>query len=125
MYSAAVPVNMGLIAAASGGAPDAERDILLEFREVNDQDVEALHRAIHDHNAARIADTAHRMSGASRSIGADALAAVCKRIENAARAHDLETVKLSVYDLQQQLARVNAFIDELCQSTPGVPQADS
>ncbi|MGZ5232423.1 MAG: ATP-binding protein [Burkholderiales bacterium] len=119
------PVNMHLIAAASGGELGAERDILLEFREANDQDVETLHRAVHDHNPERIAHAAHRMNGASRSIGADALAAVCKRIENAARTHDLETVKLSISGLQQQLARVNAFIDELCQGTAPVPATGS
>jgi HPt (histidine-containing phosphotransfer) domain-containing protein len=93
----------------------------MEFREVNDQDVEMLHRAVREHDADRIAHTAHRMSGASRSIGADSLAMVCKRIETAARAQDLETVRLNMPAFQHEMARVNGYIDAL----PRVPETGS
>ena len=53
-----------------------------------------------------IAQTAHRVKGASGMIGADALSAVAAAIEKAAKAHDLSAVRRLDGNFSEEVRRV-------------------
>jgi len=93
--------------------PAAQRDILARFRAYNAQDAEALAAAVQAGDMAEITQAAHRIKGAARTVGATQLAAVCERIEQAARRRDRVAVGLCMGDFRHELDRVQAHIEAL------------
>jgi PAS domain S-box-containing protein len=69
----------------------AQAEMLREFVKQHLQDSAELqsHLAVGTSAAAQLADCAHRMKGACRMVGAQALAELCLRIEQAAKRNDL------------------------------------
>lgn len=102
-----------VLAAIAGGDGAAEGDILQEFRRVNDQDAARLLEAVARSDLAQTVQQLHRIKGASQMVGAVGLAAVCERIEIAARAADMAVVSRELPDLQLALQRLNALIDTI------------
>ncbi|MGI8894473.1 MAG: ATP-binding protein [Casimicrobiaceae bacterium] len=90
---AVTPVDPSVLAAISGGDAATERDILLDFRRVNDADAAMLKHAIAKSDSPQVARATHRIKGASRTVGALGLASVCERIEHACRANDWKRVE--------------------------------
>jgi HPt (histidine-containing phosphotransfer) domain-containing protein len=58
----------------------------------------------------QVSDTAHRIKGASRTIGASALGEVSACIEAAARAGDWASVIGNLDAFRREVARLNAFL---------------
>lgn len=82
------PVDRAVLAAISGGDAAAELEMLSDFQRVNDQDVVVLKLALKMCKIPEVTNASHRIKGASRTVGAIALAAVCERLERAGRASD-------------------------------------
>ncbi len=95
----------------SGGDAVVERSILLSFREANDVDAAQLEQAVIDQDPLRVTRAAHRISGASKMIGALGLAAVCERIEHAGRAVDWTSIDADMDSLQHECRRLNTQLD--------------
>ena len=95
----------------SGGNLTVEREILIDFRRVNDKDAAMLEWAIAARDRLKIVHIAHRIKGASLSIGATRLATISESIENAGRANDLTTVELEIGVFQTELKRLNTYLD--------------
>ncbi|MEK6245519.1 MAG: ATP-binding protein [Pseudomonadota bacterium] len=110
---AAAPVDRSVLAAISGGDAAAERDILIDFRRVNDEDAAMLKQAVSNTDIPQVTRATHRIKGASRMVGALGLAGVCERIENASRANDWTTVKAGMGAFHQEWIRLNAYFDSL------------
>lgn len=110
---AAVPLDRSVLAAISGGDATAERDILLDFRRVNDQDAAMLEQAVAKNDIPQVTRASHRIKGASRMVGAMGVAGVCERIEQASRANDWPTVEASMGAFHQEWMRLNAHLDSL------------
>ncbi len=72
----------------SGGDAEAEREILEQYRMCNEKDSSALLHGIEVRDISSVLHTSHRIKGASRAIGAVALADVCEQIEKGAKADD-------------------------------------
>jgi len=72
----------------SGGDAEAEREILEQFRLSNEKDSSALLQGISARDIGSVLHTSHRIKGASRAIGAVALADVCERLEKGAKSGD-------------------------------------
>ena len=66
----ATPVDHSVLATTSGGDAAAERDILLDFRRVNDADAAMLKHAIAQSDGPQVTRATHRIKGASRTVGA-------------------------------------------------------
>jgi CheY-like chemotaxis protein/HPt (histidine-containing phosphotransfer) domain-containing protein len=110
---AAAPLDRSVLAAISGGDAAAERDILLDFRRVNDQDAAMLEQAVAKSDIPQVIRATHRITGASRTVGAMGLAGVCERIEHASRANDWPTVEANMGAFHQEWMRLNAHLDSL------------
>ena len=111
--TAAVPVDRSVVAGFSGGDASTERHIFTEFRCANDEDAARLKQAIAASDGSQIIRSTHRMLGASRMVGALDFARVCERIEYASRASDWAAVEASMGPFQQELQRLNAYLDTL------------
>lgn len=111
--TAAVPVDRSVVAEFSGGDASTEHHIFTEFRCANDEDAARLKQAIAASDGSQIIRSTHRMLGASRMVGALDFARVCERIEHASRASDWAAVEASMGTFQQELQRLNAYLDTL------------
>jgi len=108
----AAPLDRSALASLTGGDVAAEREILMDFRRVNEEDAAMLRRAIDGSNIPEVTTAFHRIKGASKMIGAMGLAAVCERLEHASRAEDWLTVRANMGAFEHELERLNHYCEE-------------
>ena len=108
----AAPLDRTALAGLTGGDVEAEREILLDFRRVNVEDAAMLKRAVAGSNILEVTTASHRIKGASKMVGAMALAAVCERLERASRAGDWPVVRANMGAFEHELERLNYFCEE-------------
>jgi HPt (histidine-containing phosphotransfer) domain-containing protein len=107
------PIEPGPLAELTGGDQAMARDILLEYKTANDADVAALTEALARQDLPAVVRAAHRIKGASRMVGAGALAAVCTSIEQAGRQADWPAVAAEKDRLRREVERLNAYLGAL------------
>ena len=107
------PIDTSVLVAVCGGDAAAQSEILAEFRQANEADAVALKEGVAAADAARITHISHSMKGASRMVGANALAVVCEHIEQAGRANDLRLVTAHMDAFEHELRRVDGYFDSL------------
>jgi signal transduction histidine kinase/CheY-like chemotaxis protein/HPt (histidine-containing phosphotransfer) domain-containing protein len=107
------PIDRSRLAEISGGDAAMERDILADFRGVNDSDAVMLREALEKRDISLVTHASHRIKGASRTVGAIMLAEVCERIERAARANDWSGIAANREALDRELERLNAWLARL------------
>jgi CheY-like chemotaxis protein/anti-sigma regulatory factor (Ser/Thr protein kinase) len=105
------PLDRSVLASFTGGDTAAEREILMDFRRASDDDAAMLRRAVDKSNIPEVTTASHRIKGASKMVGATALAAVCEQIERASRASDLHAVRSNMGAFQEELERLNHYCD--------------
>ena len=103
------PLDRSVLASITGGDTAAEREILMDFRRASDDDAAVLRRAVDKSNIPEVTTASHRIKGASKMVGATALAAVCEQIERASRANDLHAVRSNMGTFQEELERLNHY----------------
>jgi CheY-like chemotaxis protein len=106
------PLDRSALADLTGGDMQAEREILIDFRRVNDEDAAMLRRAVDKSDFAAVATSSHRIKGASKMIGATALAGVCERLERAGCASDWKSVEANMDAFAHELERLNTYCEE-------------
>jgi CheY-like chemotaxis protein len=94
----------------TGGDPGMQREVFARYLAENSSDVADLHRAIETRDATQATHAAHRINGASKTIGAAALGEVVERIEGAARREDWASIVGSVEAFRREVARLNAYL---------------
>ena len=115
------PIDREQLAAVSGGDEEAEREILADFRATNGQDADALRDALERASIGNVAQLAHSMKGAARTIGAGALAEVCEHLEKAGRDNDWPAIEANREALWRELARLDGYLESfLSQGDPKV-----
>jgi signal transduction histidine kinase/CheY-like chemotaxis protein/CHASE3 domain sensor protein/HPt (histidine-containing phosphotransfer) domain-containing protein len=107
------PVDRSVLAKISGGDAATEREILSDFRKVNDEDAATLDRAVAASHASEVTHFAHRMVGASKMVGAPALASLCETIEHASREGDWTTITATMAPFHQERNRLNSYLDSV------------
>jgi PAS domain S-box-containing protein len=107
------PVDHSMLAAISGNRADAERDILLDFRRVNDSDAVMLRHAVSNADSPLVTRVSHRIKGASKMVGAARLAAVCESIEASSRVADWIAIATHMEAFQLEMQGLNAYLDSL------------
>ncbi len=110
---AAPPIDRSVLGEISGGDAAAERDILLDFRRVNDEDTTMLKQAVANNDIPQVTRASHRIKGASKMVGAMGLAGVCEHIEHASRATDWNTIQVYMRAFHQEWTRLNAYLDSM------------
>ncbi len=106
------PLDRSALADLTGGDVQAEREILIDFRRVNDEDAAMLRRAVERSDFAAVATASHRIKGASKMIGATALAVVCEILERAGGASDGKSVAANMDLFGHELERLNTYCEE-------------
>ena len=99
-----------ILVAISCGDATTERDILKDYRRANVDDVAMLKQAIDSGEMVQITRAVHRIKGASQTVGAVGLAAVCKQMEEACRAKDWEKIRTCMGDFDQEWNKLSAFL---------------
>jgi len=87
-----------------------EREILADFRTANQADMAKLRDALGRRDMKGITQTAHRVRGACRTIGAAALAEVCERVEGAAKRAAWQAVAAEQRALELEFERLEAWL---------------
>jgi CheY-like chemotaxis protein len=108
-----MPFDRSLLAAISGGDAAAESRILTEFRESNVRDAALLRLAIDRRDSSQVTLACERIEGASRTVGAIALASLCARLERTGCAGDWQAVDANMGALRRELDRLNAFCEDI------------
>lgn len=112
MVQPATAVDPSVLAAISGGDAAAEREMLTDFRRVNDDDAAMLKVAVDKHDIPQVTIASDRIMGASRTVGAMALAAVCERLERASGIGDWKAIEADMRAFQRELERVNSYCEQ-------------
>ncbi|HUI99631.1 MAG TPA: ATP-binding protein [Usitatibacter sp.] len=84
----------------SSGDPVVEREILREFRRHHIAEEAAFRAAVASRDLEEVQRAAHRIRGASSSIGANRLAAACGRIESATRGNEWAAILAAARDFE-------------------------
>jgi HPt (histidine-containing phosphotransfer) domain-containing protein len=95
------------------GGPDVLVEILTVFRDDAPRRVETLRAALDGRDADGAHRAAHSLKGSAGNIGAGPMQAICRAIEDRARAGDLAGAAALVGDLEREFARVRAEIETL------------
>jgi HPt (histidine-containing phosphotransfer) domain-containing protein len=109
----APPLNHAHLAAISAGNSATERTLLADFRDANREDGALLKHAVATQDQLEVARTTHRMSGASKMMGALSFAAVCDGIGAASRSGDWTTVGNMLQAFDEELMRLNRYCEAL------------
>ncbi|HUL94893.1 MAG TPA: MASE4 domain-containing protein [Usitatibacter sp.] len=99
-----------VLAEISNGDAAAERDILSDFRRYNLEDRHSLMNALERRDLDAVVHCAHRIKGASNTIGAARLAAVSGRLERAGRARDWSGIAANMEDFRREFELLDAHI---------------
>ncbi|HET7731854.1 MAG TPA: ATP-binding protein [Usitatibacter sp.] len=108
--SAADPVDRATIDALCGDDEDTRHEVFEQFRAVNDEDARALRQAVQARDLEVVIHVAHRIKGASRTLGAVDLATAGERIEEAARRGDWGGVLAGMQMFGPALDRLDSFL---------------
>jgi PAS domain S-box-containing protein len=106
-------LDRSALAVISGGDPAMEREILRDFRRINEADAAALKQAVENADLETIRRAAHRIKGASRMVGAAGLANVCDRIEKASTTGEWPAIHADLDAFQGAMERLNSAIGEV------------
>ena len=100
-----------MLAAICGGETAVEREVLSEFLRTNNADASSLQHAVDTRDMLQLANASERIRGASRAIGANALAAVCRRFERASGIGDWMAIEADMGAFKHELERLNSYCE--------------
>lgn len=111
------PIDPEMLGEIYGDDTIALAEFLGRFQSFNAADVSALRHAVAALDMAEVVHASHRMKGAAATVGAGALAAVCARIEMAARENQpLATITPEMALLDHELERLDRHVRQLRES---------
>jgi two-component system, NarL family, sensor histidine kinase EvgS len=103
-------IDRAVLAELSAGEPEFEREIVQRYQKHNLEDAAMLLAAVAERDFAQARHAAHRIKGASRTVGANALAAVSAEIEDATRVEDWAAIDSRMDAFRRELARLAEYI---------------
>jgi len=103
-------IDVRALAEVTGGDVALERELFRRFARMSASDAGALRVAIMRRDCPLAVQLAHRLRGASATLGASQLAAVCARIERGARDGDITSLEGALVELEVQYGRVLEYI---------------
>ncbi len=110
--SQVAPIDPAVIAGLTGGDAAVERKVLEIFQRTNAMDAAVLGQALAERDIAQVVQSVHRIKGASKTMGASALAAVCERLEHAGRAGDWSAIEADMRAFHEALACLESVYAE-------------
>ncbi len=110
---AAGPIDPRALKNMFGEDPDTFREILADFLGATRAIVADLESGANMGNAAGVADAAHKLKSAARSVGAHALADICVDLEAAGKARDATAIAALTARLGPQMHDLTEYISSL------------
>jgi HPt (histidine-containing phosphotransfer) domain-containing protein len=104
-------IDMQVLAEIFGGDAAMERRACAYFLETSAIDAVALHEALAAGDVAAAARIAHRLKGASNTIGALPLGTACNAVERACRAGDRDAAVQAMSRAGAELDRLRVFVE--------------
>jgi len=102
-------IDQALLMKSCGGDAAMVSEVLAAFRRTCDEDAARLNEALAAGDAARVMESAHRMAGAGKMVGALGFAAACEHIERASRAADGKAVLAGMPAFERELTRLTDY----------------
>jgi HPt (histidine-containing phosphotransfer) domain-containing protein len=100
-----------VLATIIGGEAAMGQRILQDYRRLTDDDAVSLRQAIGSGDGATVARMAHRIKGASSSVGAHEMARVCDRLERAGHALNWKSVEMQMVRFEAEWGRLTSDLD--------------
>jgi signal transduction histidine kinase/CheY-like chemotaxis protein/HPt (histidine-containing phosphotransfer) domain-containing protein len=106
-------VDRAVLDELTGGDPDLADAILADYLESSDSDLAALRAALADRSTDDVRRHAHRMKGASQTVGAQEVTTLAARLEAVASTtvEDWQGLRSTAEELEVALARVAAVVN--------------
>jgi PAS domain S-box-containing protein len=108
-----VPIDAAALGETSGGDRATECELLRRFGSCNDGDAIVLRQALAQSNLPEARRIAHRMRGASRMVGANALARACEGVERAAQSDDEKEAAAAIEGIEREMDRLREYLKTL------------
>jgi HPt (histidine-containing phosphotransfer) domain-containing protein len=105
-------VDQSALDEVTGGDRDLEQRLFEYFVQVSGADATELGHAAALGQREQVARAAHRLRGASSTLGASDLAAACLHLEQSACDGDIDAIASSVAEIEEQLRRVVDYISK-------------
>ena len=99
-------IDWGMLEQVTGGNRHLERRLFAHFLRVCGEDVDNLSVAVARRDCELARQAAHRLRGASATLGASDLAAVCRHLEHAARDGDIGGLEERLDEFECAMRRV-------------------
>jgi CheY-like chemotaxis protein/HPt (histidine-containing phosphotransfer) domain-containing protein len=109
----ASPIDRTKLAEVSLGDEAFEREMLTDFHSAAAEDAKLLSAALDAHDCAAITRISHRIKGASRTVGATALATISEQMERAGRADDRAGIASAREPLFHEVERLHRYFETL------------
>jgi signal transduction histidine kinase/CheY-like chemotaxis protein/CHASE3 domain sensor protein/HPt (histidine-containing phosphotransfer) domain-containing protein len=106
------PIEHSNVSQLARGNPALEFEVMRRFAECHGEDVRELRQAAADLDFGMVVGAAHRIKGATRTIGAMGLASICERIEHAGRGHDAGGLATEMENFDFENLRLGAYLKE-------------
>ena len=107
------PVDLDRLREITSGDVEFQRELLQEFVEDAQTDLEAALAALAAADAATLAKIAHRLKGGSATVAVAKIPELAAQIEHLARENQLETIGELLAQLERVLGEVRGFISRL------------
>jgi CheY-like chemotaxis protein/HPt (histidine-containing phosphotransfer) domain-containing protein/anti-sigma regulatory factor (Ser/Thr protein kinase) len=105
------PIDVAVLSDISKGDAAAERELMADYLDTTQRDVDALQRALDQGDAPSVSREAHKIKGAARLVGTHELAAAADALEAAARANHLAQAQALGPDLVTAYERLRLYCE--------------
>ncbi len=100
------PVNLRRIREATMGDEEFMAELIDIYLDDSPAQIRVLRDAIESREGEVAASAAHRLKGSSGNLGADSLAALCRRVEESGRDNRVEEMPDLLNDIEREFSRV-------------------
>ena len=111
------PVNLQRIREATMGDEEFMVELIDIYLDDSPAQIRALRDAIDSRQGEVAASAAHRLKGSSGNLGADSLAALCRRVEESGRENRVEEMPGLLKDIEQEFSRVKEYLSAVRQDS--------
>ncbi len=111
------PVDLRRIREATMGDEEFMAELIDIFLDDSPAQIRVLRDAIEGREAEVAASAAHRLKGSSGNLGADSLAALCRRVEESGRENRVEKMPGLLRDIEREFSRVKEYLSAVRQDS--------
>ena len=111
------PVNVQRIREATMDDEEFMAELIDIFLDDSPGQIRILRDAIEGREGEVAASAAHRLKGSSGNLGADSLAALCRRVEESGRENRVEEMPGLLKDIEREFSRVKKYLSAVRQDS--------